>query len=53
MAPMRGRTVRERTQNCASTAERPKGASRRNFIAVAHPDHRGELGEAARKLGYL
>jgi acyl-CoA hydrolase len=38
VAPMRGRTVRERTQN---------------LIAVAHPDHRGELREAAHKLGYL
>jgi acyl-CoA hydrolase len=38
VAPMRGRTVRERTQN---------------LIAVAHPDHRGERREAAHKLGYL
>ncbi|MFW6261224.1 MAG: acetyl-CoA hydrolase/transferase family protein [Spirochaetota bacterium] len=38
IAHLRGRTVRERTQN---------------LIAVAHPDFRGELTEQAKKLGYL
>ncbi|MFA6028883.1 MAG: acetyl-CoA hydrolase/transferase C-terminal domain-containing protein [Elusimicrobiota bacterium] len=38
IAYMRGRTVRERTQN---------------LIAVAHPDFRSELTAQARKLGYL
>ncbi|MFA5137912.1 MAG: acetyl-CoA hydrolase/transferase C-terminal domain-containing protein [Elusimicrobiota bacterium] len=38
IAYMRGRTVRERTQN---------------LIAVAHPDHRSGLREQAKKLGYL
>lgn len=38
IAHLRGRTVRERTQN---------------LIAVAHPDFRGELTEQAKNLGYL
>jgi acyl-CoA hydrolase len=38
IARLRGRTVRERA---------------RELIAVAHPDHRGDLTAAARKLGYL
>jgi acyl-CoA hydrolase len=38
IAYMRGRTVRERTAA---------------LIAIAHPDHRSELREQARKLGYL
>jgi acyl-CoA hydrolase len=38
VAEMRGRTVRERT---------------RNLIAVAHPDHREQLTDAARAIDYL
>lgn len=38
VAYLRGRTVRERTEN---------------LIAVAHPDFRGELRAQARKLGYI
>ncbi|HKJ86108.1 MAG TPA: acetyl-CoA hydrolase/transferase C-terminal domain-containing protein [Spirochaetia bacterium] len=38
IAHLRGRTVRERTQN---------------LIAVAHPDFRADLTEQAKKLGYL
>ena len=38
IAYMRGRTVRERTQN---------------LIAIAHPEHRGGLEAQARTLGYL
>ncbi|MBI5884053.1 MAG: acetyl-CoA hydrolase/transferase family protein [Elusimicrobia bacterium] len=38
VAYMRGRTVRERTNN---------------LVAIAHPDHRAELKNQARKLGYL
>jgi acyl-CoA hydrolase len=38
VARLRGRTVRERTQE---------------LISIAHPDFRSELKEQARKLGYL
>jgi acyl-CoA hydrolase len=35
---LRGRSIRERT---------------RALIAIAHPDHRAELTEAARQMSYL